>query len=35
VLEAVAFQRRREPAADGLDLGQLGHSRTVPRDQRL
>jgi hypothetical protein len=30
VREAVAFQRRREPAANGLDLGQLGHDRTVP-----
>jgi hypothetical protein len=25
VLEAVTLERRREPAADGLDLGQLGH----------
>jgi hypothetical protein len=31
VLEAMAFQRRREPAADGLHFGQLGHGRTVPR----
>jgi hypothetical protein len=31
VLEAPALQRGREPAADGLDLRQLGHDRTVPR----
>jgi hypothetical protein len=30
VLEATAFQCRREPTADGLDLGQLGHGTTVP-----
>jgi hypothetical protein len=30
VHEPAALQRRRKPAADGLDLGQLGHSRTVP-----
>jgi hypothetical protein len=28
-LEATALEERRKPAADGLDLGQLGHVRTV------
>jgi hypothetical protein len=28
-LEATALEERREAAADGLDLGQLGHARTV------
>jgi hypothetical protein len=29
VLEDPAFQNWRKPPADGLDLGQLGHRRTV------
>ena len=29
VLEDTAFEHRREPPADRLDLGQLGHVRTV------
>ena len=33
--EHASFEHRREPAADGLDLGQLGHSATVPARVRL
>jgi hypothetical protein len=29
VLEDPALEHRRKPPADGLDLGQLGHGRTV------
>ena len=29
VLEDPSFQHGRKPPADGLDLGQLGHRRTV------
>jgi hypothetical protein len=28
-LETAALEERRKPAADGLDLGQFGHARTV------
>ena len=28
-LEAAALEHRRDPPADGLDLGQLGHRATV------
>ena len=30
VLEGPALEHRRKPAADRLDLGQLGHAPTVP-----
>ena len=33
--EHASFEHRREPAADGLDLGQLGHAATVPARGRL
>ena len=33
--EHASFEHGREPAADGLDLGQLGHAATVPARVRV